>query len=258
LLLAQLAIGEEATQAVEAAAETEKKTEEPTGLYALTAIDIDGNNVSLSQYMGKVAMVVNTASHCKHTDMNYKALQAAYERYGPYGFVVLAFPCNQFQQQESRPEAVIKQFAQETYNVTFPMFSKVDVKGENMSDIFAFLRDNLPLEEFGGARQEITWNWHKWLVNRKGMPVKRYLMHYEAGIIEKELYKELTGHYFGEEPKKKKKKKRAKTAAVAGPKDSWKDQGKMAAGVDGSESVESSKAAAAESAAKDAVSKDEL
>lgn len=185
----------------------------PSGIYAYTAYDIDGKNVSLSQYMGKVALVVNIASNCSFAERNYKALQLAHERYGPFGFVVLGFPCNQFDSKEPGTEADIKKFAQETYNVTFPLFAKVDVKGDNINPIFAFMKEHLPAEESGGSRFDISYNWHKYLINKQGYPVKRYASHYEAGVIEREVYKELTGFYHGEQPKKKSKKK-AQTQAL--------------------------------------------
>lgn len=90
-----------------------------------TAVDIDGETVSLSKYAGKVVIVVNVASACGYTDQNYAGLQKVYDKYKEYGLEILGFPCNQFGNQESGSEQEIKAFCTSKYHVTFPMFSKV-------------------------------------------------------------------------------------------------------------------------------------
>jgi len=104
------------------------------------------------------------------TPKTYTQLQALYEKYRERGFVVLGFPCNQFGRQEPGTNQEIKQFAQFTYSVTFPMFSKIDVNGSNAHPLFLFLRAQLT----GTLGSSIKWNFTKFLVDRKGRPLKRF------------------------------------------------------------------------------------
>lgn len=109
------------------------------------AMDIDGNDVSMGDFAGKVVLVVNVASACGYTEQNYKGLQALYEKYGSYGLEIIAFPSNQFGGQEPGTEEHIKQYVTSKYNVTFRMMSKVDVNGPNAHPIFkyALIRQNM-------------------------------------------------------------------------------------------------------------------
>lgn len=100
------------------------------------ALDIDGNDVSMSQFVGKTVIVVNVASACGFTDQNYKGLQKLYEKYGSHGLEIIAFPSNQFGGQEPGDEKAIKAFATEKYGVTFRLMSKVDVNGPAAHPIF--------------------------------------------------------------------------------------------------------------------------
>lgn len=135
-----------------------------------TMKDIDGKDVPLSKYQGKVLLVVNVASRCGNTPQ-YSALQSAYEKYNKQGFAVLGFPANEFGKQEPGSEAEIKEFCTAKYNVSFPMFSKVVVKGEGQAPFYHFLTDKQTNPNFGG---DIEWNFAKFLINRKGEVVARF------------------------------------------------------------------------------------
>ena len=130
--------------------------------------DIDGKDVSLKSYRGKVLLVVNVASHCGYTPQ-YKALQATYEKYTDKGFAVLGFPCNQFGAQEPGTNEEIKQFCSSKYNVTFPMFDKIEVNGPNRHPLYVALagKDS----PFAG---DIKWNFSKFLIGRDGTILKRF------------------------------------------------------------------------------------
>jgi glutathione peroxidase len=100
------------------------------------ALDIDGRDVALSDFAGKVLLITNVASACGFTEQNYKGLQALYEKYGKFGLEILAFPSNQFGSQEPGDEAHIKVFVQSKYGVTFRMMGKVDVNGDSEHPLF--------------------------------------------------------------------------------------------------------------------------
>lgn len=165
--------------------------EAPQGLYALSAIDIDGNLRPLSEFRGKLIIVVNVASACGYTDENYKGLTATYNKYKDHGLEILGFPCNQFGSQEPGSEADIKSFCHSTYNVSFPIFAKVDVNGPNAHPVYKFLKESLPVE--AGGHHDLTWNFNKFLVNKHGMPVKLYSQVYDRVAIEHDIYDYLSG-----------------------------------------------------------------
>lgn len=131
---------------------------------------LDGKEVDLSKYQGKVVMIVNVASECGATPQ-YEPLQELYETYKDQGFVVLGFPCNQFGAQEPGTAAEIKTFCTENYGVTFDMFSKVDVNGENAAPLFKFLTSE---ETNPGHSGKIGWNFEKFLISRDGKVVARF------------------------------------------------------------------------------------
>jgi glutathione peroxidase len=131
---------------------------------------LDGKDVELSKYDGKVVLVVNVASECGLTPQ-YKDLQAIYDQYKDQGLVVLGFPCNQFGSQEPGTEAEIKQFCTENYGVTFDMFSKVDVNGEKAAPLYKYLT---ALETKPKGAGKVSWNFEKFLLNRKGEVVARF------------------------------------------------------------------------------------
>ncbi len=159
------------------------------GFYDFAMDDIQGKSTSMKQYEGKVVLVVNVASKCGNTPQ-YKGLQALYEKYEGQGFEILGFPCNDFGGQEPGTEEQISQFCTQNYGVTFPMFSKVKVLGEDKSPLFAWLIAN------SRCTDEIEWNFAKFLISRKGEVVARYLPKmtpddtYFQKDIEKELAKE--------------------------------------------------------------------
>ena len=130
--------------------------------------DIDGKDASLKDYQGKVLLIVNVASKCGFTPQ-YKGLEAVYEKYKDKGLVVLGFPCNQFAHQEPGTDAEIKQFCSSKFNVTFPMFDKIEVNGPNRHPLYAALAG-----EGSPFPGNIKWNFTKFLVGRDGKIVKRF------------------------------------------------------------------------------------
>ena len=119
---------------------------------------------------GKVIVVVNTASKCGFTPQ-YEGLEKLYKEYQHQGLVILGFPCNQFGNQEPGSSDNIKEFCQINYGVTFPMFEKIDVNGKNADPIFKYLKSNLSSGLFGSI---IKWNFTKFIIDSKGIPVKRF------------------------------------------------------------------------------------
>jgi glutathione peroxidase len=138
-----------------------------TSLYDFTLNDIDGKPVSLGAYKGKVLLLVNTASLCGNTPQ-YTDLERVYEQYHEQGFEVLAFPANNFGQQEPGTNAEIKGFCLTKYSVSFPLFSKISVKGSDKHPLYQYLTEQSP---FPG---EVEWNFQKYLVDRSGQVVGRF------------------------------------------------------------------------------------
>ena len=132
--------------------------------------DIDGKEVKLKKYKGDVLLVVNTASKCGYTPQ-YEALQATYEKYKGRGFSVLGFPANNFGSQEPGTETEIKEFCSSKYKVTFPMFAKISVKGDDQDPLYKFLTTKEGNPDFAG---DIKWNFSKFLIDRKGKVVARF------------------------------------------------------------------------------------
>ena len=141
-----------------------------TTAYDFTARDIDGKETSLSEYKGKAMLVVNTASKCGFTPQ-YTGLEKLSQEFKDQGLVVLGFPCDQFGHQEPGDEAEIKNFCSLTYDVSFPMFAKVDVNGPKAHPLFQWLKS----EKAGLLGLEgIKWNFTKFLVDKDGKVLKRY------------------------------------------------------------------------------------
>jgi glutathione peroxidase len=132
--------------------------------------NIDGKDVKLKKYKGDVLLIVNTASKCGYTPQ-YEGLQAIYTKYQSQGFMVLGFPANNFGGQEPGTETEIKEFCESKYKVTFPMFAKISVKGEDQHPLYNFLTAKETNPKFAG---DISWNFNKFLVNRKGEVVARF------------------------------------------------------------------------------------
>jgi glutathione peroxidase len=139
-------------------------------LYECTVKTIDGQTETLDTYRGQVLLIVNVASKCGFTNQ-YAGLEALYRRYREKGFVILGFPCDQFAHQEPGSEAEIKNFCSLTYDVTFPLFAKIEVNGSGAHPLFNHLKKEQP----GLLGSEmIKWNFTKFLVNREGRVLKRY------------------------------------------------------------------------------------
>src|SRR5215472_17370127 len=138
------------------------------GLQDIKLKDIDGKDTTLKAYQGKVLLIVNVASKCGLTPQ-YKGLEALQEKYKDKGFTVLGFPCNQFAGQEPGSNEEIKQFCSSTYNVTFPLFDKIEVNGPNRHPLYVALagKDS----PFPG---DIKWNFSKFLIGRDGKIIKRF------------------------------------------------------------------------------------
>jgi len=135
-----------------------------------TMKDIDGKDVRLKKYKGDVLLIVNTASKCGYTPQ-YEGLQTIYDEYKTQGFTVLGFPANNFGGQEPGKESEIKEFCESKYKVKFPMFAKVSVKGDDQDELYKFLTSKETNPKFAG---DISWNFNKFLVNRKGEVVARF------------------------------------------------------------------------------------
>jgi glutathione peroxidase len=136
-----------------------------TSLYEFSVKNIDGKEIKLSDYQGKVALIVNVASQCGYTPQ-YNGLEALYQTYKDQGLVILGFPSNDFGAQEPGTEEQIKQFCSLKYDVTFDMFSKVKVKGNDKVDVYKYLTE--------GTKAEVQWNFNKFLVDKSGKVVKYY------------------------------------------------------------------------------------
>ena len=132
--------------------------------------DIDGNEVDLEDYEGKVVLIVNTASKCGLTPQ-YAGLESLYQEYKDKGFVVLGFPCNQFAGQEPGTEAEIKQYCSTKYKVSFPLFSKVEVNDEGACPLYKYLTSKDVKPKGKGS---VSWNFEKFLIDRDGQLVGRF------------------------------------------------------------------------------------
>ena len=141
-----------------------------TSLYDFAAKRLDGTETSMATYRDQVLLIVNTASKCGFTPQ-YEGLETLQQTYGPRGFSVLGFPCNQFGGQEPGDAAAIGSFCQLTYDVTFPMFAKIEVNGEAAHPLYKYLKAAQP-----GllGLQGIKWNFTKFLVDRSGAVVERF------------------------------------------------------------------------------------
>jgi len=140
-----------------------------TSVYDFNALSLGGEEIPLSRFQGQVLLIVNTASACGFTPQ-YRGLEALYRSFGPRGFSVLGFPCNQFGGQEPGAAAQIEQFCSDTYGVSFPMFAKIEVNGANAHPLFRYLKE----QKSGVLGSTIKWNFTKFLVDRSGKVVRRH------------------------------------------------------------------------------------
>lgn len=156
-----------------------------TSIYNFTCKDSSGNEISLSDYRGKTLLIVNTASKCGFTPQ-YDGLQSLQDQYALEKFSVLAFPCNQFGGQEPGTDNEIQEFCSLNFKTTFPVFSKIDVNGENAHPLYKFLCS----EKKGVLGSEnIKWNFTKFLINSDGDPVARYASTTTPEKISKDIEK---------------------------------------------------------------------
>ena len=156
-----------------------------TSIYDFTCKDSSGNEISLSDYRGKTLLIVNTASKCGFTPQ-YDGLQSLQDQYASEKFSVLAFPCNQFGGQEPGTDNEIQEFCSLNFKTTFPVFSKIDVNGENAHPLYKFLCS----EKKGVLGSEnIKWNFTKFLINSDGDPVARYASTTTPEKISKDIEK---------------------------------------------------------------------
>ncbi len=152
-------------------------------IYDIEVKTIDGKTIKMSEYKNKVLLIVNVASFCGFTPQ-YEGLEELYKKYKNKNFVVLGFPCNQFMNQEPEDEKQIKQFCSLTYDVTFPMFSKIEVNGENTHALYKFLK-----EQVSGVlgTEGIKWNFTKFLVNKEGKVIERFSPSTTPKSLEKQI-----------------------------------------------------------------------
>ncbi|AZK46467.1 glutathione peroxidase [Paenibacillus lentus] len=157
-------------------------------LYHFEVRTIDGVATTLEQYKGKVLLIVNTASACGLTPQ-YRGLQQLYDTYGDQGLVVLGFPCNQFAGQEPGTEKEIKEFCDLNFQVTFPLFAKLDVKGDNIHPLYDYLVNHVPAPYRTG---DIEWNFVKFLIDRNSSIVKQYSARTAPSALEGDIQQVLS------------------------------------------------------------------
>jgi glutathione peroxidase len=168
---------------------THGSTTQPASPLDFVVKDIDGKDAALAAYRGKVVMLVNVASKCGFTKQ-YTDLEAIYKKYADQGFVIIGFPANNFGHQEPGSDADIKEFCTSKFAVTFPMMSKISVKGDDKAPLYKFLTEEPTAGDFKG---EIAWNFTKFIVDRNGNVVARFASATTPtnpeviGIIEKAL-----------------------------------------------------------------------
>ncbi len=160
-----LALALAATLMFAACGKSDEMSENKDNIYQFKVLDGQGDSVSLSIYKGQVLLVVNTATQCGYTPQ-YEDLERIYETYREQGFTILDFPCNQFGGQAPGSFEEIHEFCTGNYNITFPQFAKIDVKGPNASPLYVWLKEKKP--------GEIPWNFTKFLIDREGNVVSRF------------------------------------------------------------------------------------
>jgi glutathione peroxidase len=153
-----------------------------TRVFDFTATSLAGDDVPLKQFEGKVLLIVNTASACGFTPQ-YKGLEALHRELAPRGFAVLGFPCNQFGSQEPGDARQIEQFCSSNYDLSFPMFAKIDVNGAKAHPLYNYLR----AEKSGLLGSSIKWNFTKFLVDSSGKVVARYAPTAKPEGLKKEI-----------------------------------------------------------------------
>jgi glutathione peroxidase len=158
-------------------------------IYEIPVTSIDGTAGTLAPYRDQVLLVVNVASFCKYTSQ-YAGLELLYRRHHPAGFSVLGFPCNQFGSQEPRPEPEILDFCLREYDITFPLFSKVEVNGPQTHPLYHYLKETDPT---AAGDWTIEWNFTKFLIGRDGRVLSHYAPKFSPGNIEPDITRALAG-----------------------------------------------------------------
>lgn len=153
-------------------------------IYNFTVLDIEKKSVSMTEYQGKVLLIVNTATDCGFTPQ-YEELQSLYEKYKDSGLVILDFPSNQFANQNPGTEEEIRAFCHLNYHTSFPLFAKIKVNGDGTEPLYKWLKD----QKSGALGRAIRWNFTKFLINRNGYVVARYEPNVRPLSIEKEIVK---------------------------------------------------------------------
>jgi len=162
-----------------------------TTIYDYEANTIDGNGVSLSQYRGKVVVILNVATNWGLANTNYNQLQTLYTQYKDQGLRVAAFPCNQFGGQEPGTNAEIKARVLAKYGITFDLFAKINVNGDDAHPLWKFLKEKQPGPMSWVTGGKIPWNFTKFLIDRQGNPVDRFLPTTSPDSMEDEILAEL-------------------------------------------------------------------
>lgn len=151
-------------------------------LYDMFVETVEGMQTSLKEHEGKVILIVNVASKCGYTPQ-LLGLEKLYKKYSEKGFVVLGFPCNQFLKQAPGTNTEILNFCQTNYGVSFPIYGKLNVKGRKSSELYNYLVENSPIR----TGKKIKWNFEKFLINRNGEIVNRYLPKIRPEYIEQDI-----------------------------------------------------------------------
>ena len=177
-------------------------------VYQFSVKNNKGESVSLSAYQGKVLLIINTATKCGLTPQ-YDALEALYKKYREQGFEILDFPCNQFMNQAPGTDEEISQFCTLNHGTTFPRFAKIDVNGKNADPLYVWLKEQAPedmgnaatqsfekkvkLFTLGNKKDDIKWNFGKFLIDKNGNVSARYSPAYDPNLLEAEIEKLLQG-----------------------------------------------------------------
>ncbi|KAK1408286.1 hypothetical protein QVD17_39932 [Tagetes erecta] len=160
-------------------------TDQPKSIHHLTVKDANGKDVDLSIYKGKVVLIVNVASKCGLTNSNYSELNQLYTKYKDQGLEILAFPCNQFGDEEPGSNEQILEFVCTRFKSEFPVFDKIEVNGEDTAPVYKFLKSG----KWGIFGDDIQWNFAKFLVDKNGQPVGRYYPTTSPLTIERDVQK---------------------------------------------------------------------
>lgn len=153
-------------------------------IYNIEVQKINGEKVMINEYAGKTILIVNTASKCGFTKQ-FEGLELLYQKYQEKGFVILGFPCNQFLHQDPGSNTEILEFCTLNYGVSFDMFSKINVKGKNISPLFDYLVKNNPVS----PKKKVKWNFEKFLISNKGEIINRYQSKIKPNDIDKDIKK---------------------------------------------------------------------